>query len=62
MPQYTVEPAGNQWRVKKYGNFVSRHNKKSRAVEKAKKLARKKNGKVTIKRSDGTYQDTNSYE
>lgn len=59
MPTYTVSPKpGNRsgWKVESNGRVVSRHNKKSRAVQKARKLARRNGGEVTVQGMDGQFQ------
>lgn len=63
MPRYSVVPKGDGWEVKRYGNHVSNHRKKDRAVENAKQKARGHAGeaKVRIHRSNGTVQNVVTY-
>jgi len=60
MAQIRVKPSANGWRVTKHGQTKSRHRKKSRAKQKAKRLAGS-GDTVTIHRSNGTIQTTRSY-
>lgn len=58
MPRYTVSPIPNsrRWKVESNGRRVSRHNKKKNALAKARKLARKNGGTITVQGANGTFQ------
>lgn len=55
MGQYTVLPDGSGWVVEKMGRTVSKHRKKSRAVQAARKKA-SSGDKVEVRRANGTVQ------
>lgn len=58
MTQYTVGPKGGNrsgWKVESNGRIVSRHNKKTTAVSKARQLA-DRNDSITVQKADGTFQ------
>lgn len=55
---YTVGPMGNgsrRWKVESDGTMVSKHNKKARAVDRARELA-DGTDTITIQKRDGTFQ------
>jgi len=54
---YTVEPIPNssRWRVLSNGTQISKHNKKSNAIERAKEVA-DRNDTITVKGRDGRFQ------
>lgn len=58
MPRYTVGPIRNskRWKVESNGRVVSRHNKKSKALAKARTLARKNGGTITVQGANGAFQ------
>lgn len=57
MPQYHVVKHGDRWNVKVNGRKVKGANTKSRAVRKAKKLARKNGGLVVKHYANGNIQE-----
>lgn len=59
MPRYTVSPKpGNRsgWKVESNGRVVSRHNKKSRALSRARELAKNNGGSITVQGANGAFQ------
>lgn len=56
-----VRSAGDRWRVLVNGSTETWHRKKSRAVEKGKREARKLGGKLRIQRADGRWQEEIDY-
>lgn len=59
MPRYTVSPKPGQksgWKVESNGRVVSRHNKKVNALERARDLARKNGGTITVQGANGDFQ------
>lgn len=56
MAKLQVVPDGNRWKVIRGLQTVSKHNKKQRAKEKARRLA-VTGDQLTIRRSNGQIQD-----
>lgn len=59
MPRYTVSPKRGDrsgWKVESNGRKVSSHRRKDTAMDKARELARKHGGTITVQRADGTFQ------
>ena len=59
-----VVPYENDWAVRREGNkrISSKHRKQSTAINKAKRIAKKRKADVIIHRADGTIRDRINYD
>lgn len=60
--KHETGPDGPYWEVGRGGNYISAHENKSPAVEKARKLAMDGGGTLKIYTQNGSLQETREYD